>query len=86
MTAPDGGPEEGEMVTGLVIPVPDEGMVVLVLREGDGYAFMPVPRELLEDTESVYEVVREAIGRCEQFIAQTMKGESGNGTVPDGRT
>lgn len=70
MTAPDGGPTDGMEDVGLIMPVPEPGLVMLVIRDGDKYAYMPVPRALLEDPEAIYDGVRMVLTQMDRYIAQ----------------
>jgi hypothetical protein len=70
MTAPDGGPAEGQIDVGLVIPVPDPDTVVFVIRDGDKYAYMPIAREFLEDPEQVYDAVRKVLAHMDRYIKE----------------
>jgi hypothetical protein len=63
-------PEVSWEDVGLVIPVPAPDTVLLVMREGDKYAYMPVAREFLEDTEQCWPTLSKVLTHMDRYIEQ----------------
>ena len=70
MNGPDGFPAESMEDVGLTIPVPNPDTVVLVMRDGDKYAYMPVSREYLEDTEWCWPTISKTLEHMDRYLAE----------------
>src|SRR5215467_2511334 len=66
MPESDGKPVDGTI--GIVIPPPGTDTVIIAIRDGNRFAYVPVAREYLEDPELAYEAIRKAIESCQRFM------------------